>query len=243
MDMDRQLCRAALSYIQKLAFDHQIMSSKRIHTKTSTVDQAPPKVLSVRLRCTTTVHSNIPRSFLNPSPLLPSPIRLHSLASSKRRAGEREQSKAHFQIMGVKAELKAARATMQAGDPSEAFSMVQKILDGASPDLKDAQTLYAVLITAGLAGLASQDLTKAERSFRRAAESIPGAPQVHQQSRNGLLPSTEDNTPSQRDSSISNNAPRRFFLLFFSGERGEVRLFQHFPQKHGCCVSRVLTET
>lgn len=80
--------------------------------------------------------------------------------------------------MGVKADLKAARARMQAGDPAEAFSMIQQILDSASPDLKDTQTLYAVLVTAGLAGLASQDLAKAERSFRRAAESIPDAPQV-----------------------------------------------------------------
>lgn len=80
--------------------------------------------------------------------------------------------------MGVKAELKAARARMQAGQPAEALSMIQEILESSSPDLKDAQTLYAVLVTAGLAGLASQDFTKAERSFRRAAESSPDAPQV-----------------------------------------------------------------
>lgn len=81
--------------------------------------------------------------------------------------------------MGVKGDLKAARARMQAGEPSEAFSMIQNILDSSHPDLKDAQTLYAVLVTSGLAALASQDLTAAESSFRRAADSIPDAPQVH----------------------------------------------------------------
>ncbi|CAB1097730.1 unnamed protein product [Ectocarpus sp. CCAP 1310/34] len=79
--------------------------------------------------------------------------------------------------MGVKGDLKAARARMQAGEPSEAFSMIQNILDSSHPDLKDAQTLYAVLVTSGLAALASQDLTAAESSFRRAADSIPDAPQ------------------------------------------------------------------
>lgn len=81
--------------------------------------------------------------------------------------------------MGVKAELKAARARMQAGQPSEALTMIQRILDSSSPDLQDEQTLYAVLVTAGLAGLASEDLSAAERSFRRASDLLPDAPQVH----------------------------------------------------------------
>lgn len=67
---------------------------------------------------------------------------------------------------------------MQAGEPAEAFTMIQQILEGSSPDLKDSQTLYAVLVTAGLAGLASEDLNAAERSFRRATELSPDAPQV-----------------------------------------------------------------
>lgn len=80
--------------------------------------------------------------------------------------------------MGVKAELKAARARMQAGQPSEALTMIQQILYASSPDLKDDQTMYAVLVTAGLAGLASEDLSAAEGSFRRASELLPDAPQV-----------------------------------------------------------------
>lgn len=67
---------------------------------------------------------------------------------------------------------------MQAGQPSEALAMIQQILDSSSPDLKDEQTLYAVLVTAGLAGIASEDLSAAERSFRRASELLPDAPQV-----------------------------------------------------------------
>lgn len=85
----------------------------------------------------------------------------------------------HHCTMGVKGDLKAARARMQAGEPSEAFSMIQNILDSSHPDLKDAQTLYAVLVTSGLAALASQDLAAAESSFRRAADSMPDAPQVY----------------------------------------------------------------
>eukprot|EP00903_Cladosiphon_okamuranus_P012909 g12052.t2 len=80
--------------------------------------------------------------------------------------------------MGVKAELKAARARMQAGQPSEALAMIQQILDTSSPDLKDDQTMYAALVTAGLAGLASEDLSVAESSFRRASELVPDAPQA-----------------------------------------------------------------
>lgn len=80
--------------------------------------------------------------------------------------------------MGVKADLKAARARMQSGEPGQALSMIQKILDDGSPELQDAQTLYAVLVSAGLAGLAASDLHAAERSFRRAAESLPGSPQA-----------------------------------------------------------------
>lgn len=68
---------------------------------------------------------------------------------------------------------------MQAERPLEALAMIQQILDSSSPDLEDHQTLYAVLVTAGLAGLASEDLSVAERSFRRAAELLPDAPQVH----------------------------------------------------------------
>lgn len=79
---------------------------------------------------------------------------------------------------GVKAELKAARAKMQAGQPSEALAMIQQILDGSSLDLKDDQTLYAVLVTAGLAGVAAEDLSAAERSFRSASDLLPDAPQV-----------------------------------------------------------------
>lgn len=80
--------------------------------------------------------------------------------------------------MGVKADLKAARARMQSGEPGQALSMIEKILDDGSPELQDAQTLYAVLVSAGLAGLAAADLHAAERSFRRAAESLPGSPQA-----------------------------------------------------------------
>lgn len=80
--------------------------------------------------------------------------------------------------VGVKADLKAARARMQAGEPAEALCMIQKILDGSSPDLKDPQTLYAVLVMQGLAGLAVDDLGAAESSLRRATETMPEAPQV-----------------------------------------------------------------
>ena len=80
--------------------------------------------------------------------------------------------------MGVKADLKVARARMQSGEPGQALSMIQKILDGGSPELQDVQTLYAVLVSAGVAGLASDDLSAAERSFRRAAESLPDSPQA-----------------------------------------------------------------
>lgn len=81
--------------------------------------------------------------------------------------------------VGVKGELKAARARMQAGDPAEALSIIQAILDGSSPDLKEKQTLYAVLVMQGMAGLAVDDLTVAESSFRRATETMPDAPQVN----------------------------------------------------------------
>ena len=80
--------------------------------------------------------------------------------------------------MGVKADLKAARAKMQAGEPSEALSMIQQILDSSSPDLAVSSTLYGVLVAGGLAGLASEDLSAAERSFRRASDLLPDAPQV-----------------------------------------------------------------
>lgn len=80
--------------------------------------------------------------------------------------------------MGVKADLKAARARMQSGEHGQALSMIEKILDDGSPELQDAQTLYAVLVSAGLAGLAAADLHAAERSFRRATESLPGSPQA-----------------------------------------------------------------
>lgn len=134
--------------------------------------------------------------------------------------------------MGVKAELKAARARMQAGNPAEAFAMIQQILDSASPDLKDAQTLYAVLVTAGLAGLASQDLTKAEHSFRRAAESIPDAPQVQQSvvhARHGASHLRRVTPPEPAEFGLSSNAPGGEYY-----REGKISLFQ--SSRWYCCV-------
>ncbi|CAM9704269.1 unnamed protein product [Scytosiphon promiscuus] len=80
--------------------------------------------------------------------------------------------------MGVKGDLKAARVRMQAGEPAEALSIIQRILADSSPDLKDAQTLYTILVMQGMAGLAVDDLLNAESSFRRATETMPDAPQA-----------------------------------------------------------------
>lgn len=80
--------------------------------------------------------------------------------------------------MGIKADVKAARARMQAGEPAEALSMVQKVLDAASPELQDDQIMYATLVTGGLAGLAAEDFTASERLFRLAADTLPDAPQA-----------------------------------------------------------------
>lgn len=80
--------------------------------------------------------------------------------------------------MGVKADLKEARARMQAGQPAEALSMIQTVLDSGSSELKDTQTMYAVLVTSGLAGLAAEDYAASELSFRRAGEVVPDAPQA-----------------------------------------------------------------
>lgn len=98
-----------------------------------------------------------------------------------RTSGNRQQHTAASAAnitMGVKADLKMARARMQAGEPAEALSMIQTILDSSSPELQDAQTKYAVLLTSGLAGLAAEDFGASEHSFRQAAESLPDAPQA-----------------------------------------------------------------
>lgn len=80
--------------------------------------------------------------------------------------------------MGFKADLKEARAKLQAGEPTEAVKMIQIILDSGSREIQDPQTMYAVLNTAGLANLAAEDFTASEGSFRKAAESLPDAPQA-----------------------------------------------------------------
>lgn len=80
--------------------------------------------------------------------------------------------------MGIKADLKQARARMQAGEPSQAQSMIKTILESGSPELEDKQTLYAVLVTSGLAGLAAEDYEVSEASFRQAADTVPDAPQA-----------------------------------------------------------------
>ncbi|CAM9983426.1 unnamed protein product, partial [Laminaria digitata] len=81
--------------------------------------------------------------------------------------------------MGIKADLKAARARMQAGTPLEAVTIIQAVLDASPPELlQDPQLKYAFLITAGLAHLAAEDLTSCEDRFREAAASLPDAPQA-----------------------------------------------------------------
>lgn len=80
--------------------------------------------------------------------------------------------------MGVNADLKQARAKMKAGEHAQALKMIQTILDSGSSDIQDPQTMYTVLVTAGVAGLAAEDLTASERSFRKAAGSLPDAPQA-----------------------------------------------------------------
>lgn len=80
--------------------------------------------------------------------------------------------------MGVKSELKQARARMQGGEPAEALSMIQGILNSGSPELEDPQILYAVLVSSGMAGFAAEDYETAETSFRRAASTNRGAPQA-----------------------------------------------------------------
>lgn len=80
--------------------------------------------------------------------------------------------------MGIKADLKAARVQMQAGDPAQALAIIQSVLDGPSPELQDPQLKYAFLITAGLAHLAAENLSASEGRFREAAGSLPDAPQA-----------------------------------------------------------------
>lgn len=64
--------------------------------------------------------------------------------------------------MGVKGDLKEARACMQGGDPAQAYSMIQTILDSGAPELKDSQVMYAVLVTSGLTALAKEDHAASE---------------------------------------------------------------------------------
>ncbi|CAM9587326.1 unnamed protein product, partial [Choristocarpus tenellus] len=81
--------------------------------------------------------------------------------------------------MGLKVDLKAARACIQS-DPTRALEMCLALsvaYDG-SVELEDTQTKYVILITTGLAAHAAEDYPVCEKSFQKATEVLPEAPQA-----------------------------------------------------------------